>query len=76
LEGLATEDVGLFYGHLVYVVTIWYILWAFGTSLGHLVYVSSFGMLHQEKSCNPASNSKKFAQSGHPGSSCLFRRAG
>jgi hypothetical protein len=33
------EDVGLFYGHLVYVVAIWYMLWPFGICCGHLVYV-------------------------------------
>jgi hypothetical protein len=32
------EDVGIFYGHLVYIVAIWYILWPFGTYCGHLVY--------------------------------------
>jgi hypothetical protein len=30
LEGLAMEDVGIFYGHLVYFVAIWCILWLFG----------------------------------------------
>jgi hypothetical protein len=29
-EGLAMEDVGIFYGHLVYFMAIWYILWPFG----------------------------------------------
>jgi hypothetical protein len=41
LEGLATEDVGIFYGHLVYfvvIVVIWNILWSFGVFCGHLVY--------------------------------------
>jgi hypothetical protein len=31
-DGLAMEDVGIFYGHLVYLVAIWYILWLFGTT--------------------------------------------
>jgi hypothetical protein len=57
-EGLVMEDVGLFYGHLVYFTAIWYILLTFGlfsaiwyillTSgiyYGHLVYFSRFGML-------------------------------
>jgi hypothetical protein len=26
-EGLAMEDVGIFYGHLVYLTAIWYNLW-------------------------------------------------
>jgi hypothetical protein len=30
LEALATEDVGLFSGHLVNFKSIWYILWSFG----------------------------------------------
>jgi hypothetical protein len=29
---------GIFYGHLVYFVAIWYILWSFGIFCGHLVY--------------------------------------
>jgi hypothetical protein len=32
------EDVGIYYGHLVDVVAIWYILWPFGIFCGHLVY--------------------------------------
>jgi hypothetical protein len=31
---------GIFYGHLVHLMAIWYILWS-------LVYFSCFGMLHQ-----------------------------
>jgi hypothetical protein len=41
-------------------MAIWYVLWPFGTFLGHLVqfmviwYIfSHFGMLNQEKSGNP-----------------------
>jgi hypothetical protein len=30
LEGLAMEDVGIFYGHLIYFLAIWYIVWLFG----------------------------------------------
>jgi hypothetical protein len=29
---------GIFCGHLVYVVAIWYILWPFGIFCGHLAY--------------------------------------
>jgi hypothetical protein len=36
--GLAMEGAGIFYGHLVYFVAIWYILWLFGIFCGHLVY--------------------------------------
>jgi hypothetical protein len=52
LEGPAMEDIGIFYGHLVYFATIWYILWTFGKVCGCLVYFSCFGMLYQEKSGN------------------------
>jgi hypothetical protein len=31
------EDVGKFYGHLVYFASIWYILWPFGIFYGYLV---------------------------------------
>jgi hypothetical protein len=34
------EDVGTFYGHLVYFTSIWYILWTFGIFYGHLEYFS------------------------------------
>jgi hypothetical protein len=37
LEGLAMEDVGIFYGHLVNSQVIWYFLWPFGIFYGHLV---------------------------------------
>jgi hypothetical protein len=43
----------------MYFLVIWYILWSFDISSGHLVYFlvilvygSRFGMLHQEKSGN------------------------
>jgi hypothetical protein len=56
LKGIAMKDVGLFYGHLVYIfyghlvyrIAIWYSLWC------NLVHFSRFGILHQEKSGNPA----------------------
>jgi hypothetical protein len=38
LEGFGMENVGIYYGHLVYSVVIWYILWSFGIFCGHLVY--------------------------------------
>jgi hypothetical protein len=49
LEGLGMEHDDPFCGHLVYFIAIWYILWAFGIFNPHI------GMLHQEKSGNPAS---------------------
>jgi hypothetical protein len=54
LGGLAMEDVGIFYGHLVHFMVIWYILWTFGIFCGNLVYFPRFGILYQEKSVNPA----------------------
>jgi hypothetical protein len=45
---------GIFYGHLVYFMAIWYILWPFGIFYGPLVY---FGTLHLDRSGNPDPNS-------------------
>jgi hypothetical protein len=53
LEGLAMEDVGIFYGHLVHFTVFCYILLTFGIVCGILVYFSRFGILYQEKSGNP-----------------------
>jgi ABC-type spermidine/putrescine transport system permease subunit II len=36
------EDVGMFYGHLVYFTAIWYILGPLGTFYGYLVYFFPF----------------------------------
>jgi hypothetical protein len=59
------KDICKFYEHCAYFIAIWYILWSFGIFYGHLVYFvaflvhfSRFGMLHQEKSGNPAYNAK------------------
>jgi hypothetical protein len=46
------EEVGIFYGHLVYSTTIWYLLWPLVTFYGQLVY---FPQLHEGKSGNPGS---------------------
>jgi hypothetical protein len=60
LECLAMNDVGKFYGHLVYFSAIWSIFlqfgifWSFGLFHGYLVYFPFVGMLYQEKSGNPA----------------------
>jgi hypothetical protein len=54
MEGLAMEDDGIFYGHLVHFTVFCYILWTFGIVRGKLVYFSRFGILCQEKSGNPA----------------------
>jgi hypothetical protein len=47
LGGLALEDVGTLYGHLVHFTSIRYIWWSFG------IFFPLFGMLYQEKSGNP-----------------------
>jgi hypothetical protein len=54
-EGHAMEDVGVFYGHLVYFKAIGYILWPFGIFYAY-IFVIFFrsGMLYQENSGNPA----------------------
>jgi hypothetical protein len=39
-------------------MSIWYILWAFGMFCGQLVYFSIFGMLCREKSGNPDRDGK------------------
>jgi hypothetical protein len=56
LEGLAMEDVGIFYGHLVHYTVFCYILRNFGIVCGNLVYFSGFGILYQEKSGNPVTH--------------------
>jgi hypothetical protein len=72
-EDLAMEYFGILYGHLIYFMAIWYIMWPFGLFCGHLVYCVAnwyilwllhvyflrFGMLYQEKSGNPALLCKK-----------------
>jgi hypothetical protein len=41
LEGLAMEDVGGLFGHLVYFTAIWSILRPFGLFYGHLIYFTA-----------------------------------
>jgi hypothetical protein len=48
------EDVGIFYGDLLYFSAIWYVLLPFVIFVGDLVYFYVFGLLYQEKSVNPA----------------------
>jgi hypothetical protein len=42
LEGLAMENLGIFYDHLVYFTATEHILWPFGIFCGHLVYFPPF----------------------------------
>jgi hypothetical protein len=46
---LRTENVGIFYGHFVYIRS----LWTFGMVLGHLVHISFFGMSGQRNIWQP-----------------------
>jgi hypothetical protein len=54
LDGLKWENVDIFYGRLKYFMDNFDILWPFGTFCVHLVHFSHFGIMHQEKSGNPA----------------------
>jgi hypothetical protein len=36
------ENVGIFYGRLVYLVAVWYSLWPFGIVYGRLLYFPVF----------------------------------
>jgi hypothetical protein len=47
------DDVGKFYGRLIYFTAILRILWPFGKFYGYLVYFSRFGILYQEKIWQP-----------------------
>jgi hypothetical protein len=42
-----------------YYMAIWNILWTFGVFYNHLVHFSGFGIVYQEKSGNPAVESKE-----------------
>jgi hypothetical protein len=58
LEGIAMENIGIIYDHLVYFTAIGNILFPFGIFCGNLVYFSRFGILDQEKSGNSAAIAK------------------
>jgi hypothetical protein len=60
LEGLVLEDVGIFYGDLLYFKAIRYIVWSFGILFDDLAHFSRYGMLYQEKSGNPDRDSAFF----------------
>jgi hypothetical protein len=53
MEGLAMEDVGIFYGHLVHFTVFCYTLCTFGIVRGNFFL---FDILYQEKSGNPGAN--------------------
>jgi hypothetical protein len=61
------ENLGIFYGHLVYFMAIWSILLLLEIFYAHLVHFvviwyifPRFGILYQEKSGNPAYNHKLY----------------
>jgi hypothetical protein len=55
-RGLAMGEVGVFYGHLVFLLSFGrYIVGPCGLFYGHSGYFSSFGKFCQEKSGNPGS---------------------
>jgi hypothetical protein len=47
------ENAGIFYGHLVYVTVIWYMLRPFGLCYGHLVYFVFIWYLVQRQIWQP-----------------------
>jgi hypothetical protein len=53
LEGLAKDDVGIFYGHLVYFAAIWYTLCTFGIFSGYWVYFPPFWYIVPRKIWQP-----------------------
>jgi hypothetical protein len=53
LEGLALEDVGLFYGHLVHFTVFCLILWTFGIVRGNLAYFFPFWNFEPRKIWQP-----------------------
>jgi hypothetical protein len=61
LEGLRMENVdiyiGIFYGHLGYFMTIWYIYCSFST------FYSGFGIMYPEKSGNPGLKKENYVGS-------------
>jgi hypothetical protein len=58
LEGLRMEKVGLFYGHLEYIMAFWYILWPFGNLVAIWYIFHLFSILSREKSGNPGAGRK------------------
>jgi hypothetical protein len=49
----------IFYGRLKYFMDIWDILWPFDTFCVHLVHFSGFGIMHRDKSGNPAAEGSR-----------------
>jgi hypothetical protein len=80
--GLAMEDVGLFYSHLVFFTVIWSILQSFGLFYNYLVYFTviwyiftRFGMLYRVKSGNPAEDCWRYRSNPIPTEAFLTYRS-
>jgi hypothetical protein len=58
LEGLGMGKVGILFGHLENITSIWYILWPFGYLVAIWYIFPRFGILCQEKSGNPGRDTK------------------
>jgi hypothetical protein len=54
MEGLGIEKVGISNGHLEYTIAFCYVLFPFGNLVAIWYIFRHFGILCQEKSCNPA----------------------
>jgi hypothetical protein len=50
------EDVGIFFGYLVYFTAFWYISWQFCIFYGYLVYILSFWYVVPRKIWQPRAN--------------------
>jgi hypothetical protein len=73
----------IFYGHLGYFMTIWYILCSFGIFYDHLVYImfiwyifSSFGIMCIENSGNPDSDDSEAKQNRSIGDPKDYAKSG
>jgi hypothetical protein len=53
LEGLAIEDVGIFYERLIHFMVFCYILWTFGVVRKYLVYFFQFWYFVRRKIWQP-----------------------
>jgi hypothetical protein len=47
------EGVGIFHGHLVYFMAIWYILWPYGIDYGYLLHCPQFWYVLPRKIWQP-----------------------
>jgi hypothetical protein len=71
LEGLGMKKVGIFYGHLEFIMAIWNLLRPFGIYYSHLVYLVAvryiffrIGILNKEKIWQPWSLAEDSSKKG------------